>query len=370
MKILVTHVPAGAGHQRAAEAVHLALAQVQPEAAPVLLNALDGADLWYRWTFTRGYLGLVDGCPALWGAAYNFSDILSIRRTIYRVHRWSNAWHGRKLESIFITHQPDVIIGTHFFPMEVAGFLKTRGRLRARLITVVTDYLPHLVWSAKGVDLYAVACAATQEELMRRDVPKEKIRVVGIPIDSQFHRREDRPALASKLGLEPDRFTVLITSGGFGNGPVAKLVQTFLRIPETLQLLIVAGNNDTLFRKLEQMRPRMHHRVKVYGFVRNMHELMSVSDVMVTKPGGLSCAEAIAKGLPMILTIPIPGQETRNARFIAGTGTGIVAPSIEAVPLLVSELQKNPKRIQEIAQRASEIVYPNPALSIARLAVP
>ncbi len=369
MKIVVTHVPAGAGHQRAAEAVHGVLTQTHPEATVVLLNALDGVDPSYRWAFTRGYLGLIDGCSALWGAAYRLSDGLPFRHGITRIHRWSNAWHGRKLESLLLGHQPDVIIGTHFFPMEVAGFLKSRGRLQARLITVITDYLPHLVWTAKGVDLYAVACAETRQELVRRDVAEEKIRVVGIPIDSQFHRQEDRAALAAKLGLERDRFTVLIASGGFGNGPVPKLVETFLSIPESLQLLIVAGKNNSLFRQLEQMRRQTHHRVKVYGFVRNMHELMSVSDVMVTKPGGLSCAEAMAKGLPMVLIVPIPGQETRNARFIARSGAGVLAPSLQAVPVILNELRRNPKRLQEMAHRGREIARPEAASAVARLAV-
>ena len=113
----------------------------------------------------------------------------------------------------------------------------------------------------------------------------------------------------------------------------------------------------------------MHHRVKVYGFVHNMHELMSVSDVMVTKPGGLSCAEAMAKGLPMILSIPIPGQETRNARWIVRTGAAILAYSIEAVPVLLNELRNDPQRLREMGRRSREIARPDSALAVARLAV-
>ena len=132
MKVLVAHVPAGAGHEKAAEAIALALQRVRPETETILLNGLEGMSSAYQWCFTQGYLNLIHRTPLLWGAAYYLADLKGLAWVAYKLHRFSNASYGRGLEGIVLRHNPDVLIGTHFFPMEVASFLKTRGRLSAR----------------------------------------------------------------------------------------------------------------------------------------------------------------------------------------------------------------------------------------------
>lgn len=369
MKVVVTHVPAGSGHEQAAGAVAFSLSTLAPEVSVVLLNALDGMDGAYQWTFTRGYLGMVNRWPAVWGAAYGLADWKPLRRLAQTLHRISNAWHGRAFESILLSHRPDVIVGTHFFPMEVAGFLKRSGRLSARLITVVTDFLPHSVWVAPGIDRYVVASASTKEDLARRGVPESRIQVLGIPIDPRFGQPSERRALAGKLGLDPERFTVLVASGGFGTGPVFDLVRSLNRVREPMQVLVVSGKNPDLFQRLEKMRSSFPHTMKVYGFVSNMHELMSVSDIMVSKPGGLSCAEAMAEGLPLLLVAAIPGQESRNARIMVRMGTALEVPQPRRLPSLIEELRSQPARLLATARRAKEMALPESASAIARLAL-
>lgn len=366
MKVVVTHVPAGSGHQRAAEAIAEALGRAHPEVETVLLNALDGADSCYRWIFTRGYLGMTDRAPALWGAAYGVTDLRPFRSLSQRIHRLSNALHGKVLAERLGHQAPEIVIGTHFFPVEVAATLKSQGKLNARVIAVLTDYLPHVVWTTPGVDLYVVGSEPTRQALLERRIPPERIEVLGIPIHPKFSDPLERSTTARRLNLEPGRFTILVAAGGFGNGPVLSLVRSLEKIGDPLQVLVVAGKNPTLLNRLQAPHPRLSHRLVPYPFVENMEALMSVSDLMVTKPGGLSCAEALAKGLPLVLLPSIPGQESRNAQVMQALGLALIARRVAEVPNQVLTLLKNPDLRRALSEKARRFSHPDAAFRIAQ----
>ena len=369
MKVLVVHVPAGSGHQRAAEAITAAFHPLQASAEVSLLDALEGSDSSYQWAFTRGYLGFIDSAPWLWGLLYHLTDLSVFSGPVHALHRFNNGWHGKDLERIFLDHRADVIIGTHFFPMEVAGFLKSKGRLWARLITVITDYLPHALWIAPAIDTYVVGSDEAKKSLLARGIPPDRIQVLGIPVDPRFSQPLNRDALQKRLGLDPGRFTLLVGAGGAGTGPVISIVNALDRLNEPIQFLVVAGKNATLFEQLETLRPRMHHPMKVYGFINNMEELMSVSDLFVTKPGGLSCAEAMAVGLPLLLLVPVPGQESRNAHFLEKTGTALVVKRPEELTSLIEKLRMDRSRLQAMSRKGMEMGRPDAAIKIARMVV-
>ena len=369
MKIIATHVPAGAGHQKAAEAICAVLKEHAPSAETILLNALDGMSDWYQWSFTQGYLDMIQRYPHAWGTAYHLLDLRGLAWAAYKLHRLSNASHGKTLEGILERYKPDVIIGTHFFPMEVASYLKMKGRIHARLITVITDFLPHSVWISPGIDRYAVAAEWTRVELIRRGVPEDRIQVTGIPIHPKFAHKGNRAELTKKLGLRAGVWTVLIGSGGFGTGPVESIFKQFAEIREPLQILVVTGKNTALFHRLEAEKELLpQHAVTLYGFVDNMDELMEVSDLMVTKPGGLSCAEAMAKELPLLLTAPIPGQESRNARLLQQAGIAVQARRLQEIPRQIHELRNHPDRLRHMAELGRKASFPDAAGTVARLA--
>ncbi len=370
MKIIVTHVPAGAGHQKAAEAITIALKQRCPQNETVLLNALDGMSPWYQWSFTEGYLSVIHRYPHLWGAAYNFLDLRGLAWAAYKLHRMNNASHGKILEEILWRQKPDVVIGTHFFPMEVAAYLKCHKRFNARLITVLTDFLPHSVWISPCIDTYVVGSPVGREALRARGVPEARIQLLGIPIHPKFSKHTHRNETALRLGIQPDRFTVLVCSGGFGTGPVFELVTALSGIPTPLQVLVVTGKNTALLRHLENVQEKIPHALKLYGFVDNMEELMTVSDLMVTKPGGLSSVEAMAKGLPLLLVAPIPGQETRNARVLTQQGIAVLAGNLKEFPRLLEELRNNPARLQEMSRLSRITSFPDAAAAVAGLVCP
>ena len=369
MKVLITHVPAGSGHEKAAEAVHLAIQEKHPGVETIFLNGLEGMSPAYQWTFTQGYIGMIHRYPQVWGFLYHLADTRGLAWASYKLHRLTNGSHGRNLEQILLRHQPDAIVATHFFPVEVAAFLKKKGKLRSRIIAVITDYLPHSVWVAPGVDFYAVGCSCTRDELIRRGIPGDRIRVTGIPIAPKFKRRHERKTLAQKLGVRPDLFTVLVGSGGFGTGPIVEEISAFRAMPERMQLLIVTGKNSALYHHLESMREQIPHDLKIYRFVDNMDELMEVSDVMVTKPGGLSCAEAMAKGLPLVLTAAIPGQESRNAKVLHGMGAAVLCSRPGGLPECLCRLHSDPEALKRLGQTGREHARPDACYEVAELAI-
>lgn len=337
-RFVATYASAGEGHRRAAEAVAAAVPS-SAAAAVELRDCLEGSAAWFRWTYTDGYLAMVRHVPWGWGMVYQTADWWGGSRGVRALRRWGNHTQGRPFEAWLLAQQPDVVIATHFYPVEVVATLKRSGRLRSRLLSVITDWLPHAFWIAPGVDRYAVASEPTRLALQRRGVPPAQITVTGIPIDQRFGARPPRPQAAAALGIDPARFTLLVGSGGFGIGPVLQLVQQLGRVPGPCHVLVVAGRNAGLQRSLARLRAHFPHPLTVYGFVENMHELMAAADLLISKPGGLTCAEAMASGLPMLVVAPIPGQEARNGAVLAGAGAARSVRRLADLPGMVAAVR-------------------------------
>ncbi|MBI4227227.1 MAG: glycosyltransferase [Candidatus Omnitrophica bacterium] len=365
--LVAAYAAAGEGHRRAAEAVAAAAAE-RRDVTVALRDCLEGAEPWFRRTYTDGYLHLVRRAPAAWGALYQAMDRAGTTGWLRALRRWGNARQERGFADWLIARQPPVVIATHFFPVEVIAALKRRGRLRAKLVCAITDWLPHAFWLCPGVDRYAVAADATRDALMRRGIPSAQIRVTGIPIDHRFAGAPGRAALAARLGLDVSRRTILIGSGGFGLGPVEALVQTLGAVRGPYQLLVVAGRNEALRRALEALRPRLAHPMIVYGFVTNMDELMAVADLLISKSGGLTCAEAMARGLPMLVIAPIPGQETRNSAVLARAGAAVqVRRPADVVPYV--ERLSSPEGLAPMVAAARRLGRPGAAAAVLETAL-
>ncbi len=369
MRIVVCHVPAGAGHTRAAQALAAALKSLPGSHEVILLDALGRVTPFFRWTYTQGYIHLIQSAPFLWGGIYYSSDSGCCAGPIRSFFRLSNKLQAKGFEQQLIELNPDTIVGTHFFPMDVAALLKQGGKIASRLVTVVTDYLPHSFWIAPGIDLYTIGSQEGKEELVKRGVDENRIHLLGIPIDLKFGHKQDRTGLAKKLGLDPNLFTVLIGAGGTGTGPVDELISMLQKIKHPIQILAVAGTNAHLFHKLEEHRHRISYSMKIYGFIHNMEELMDVSDVIITKPGGLTCAEALSKGLPLILVAPIPGQETRNAAYLERQGVARLVKKIDRIPQIIEQLQEDPDKRSGMNEKAVHFSRQDAALKIAQLTV-
>ena len=368
-KILIIYSTAGAGHKKAALAVKKAFDLIHPDAQIDIIDALDYTSAFFKWTYPRIYIFLVNRIPLFWGICYYLLD----NRFFYSMVSWmrhlTNRFHARALAKFLRETKYEVIISTHFLPPDIISMVG-KDKIPSRLINVVTDYRMHTFWYASATDFYVVAHELTKEELMEKyRVPEEKIKVFGIPIDPVFSEEVDRDSIKAKLGIEKGRFTVLIGSGGFGVGPVLELVESFKGISIPVELLVVCGKNEPLCISVGSLQKELGFPVKAYGFVDNMDELMAASDIIITKTGALMSSEALAKGLPIIGIAPIPGQETRNYKVLSKIGVALEGNNIKEIPETVKRLFEDEKLIADIKKKIETAKRPDAAFAIARFSM-
>lgn len=359
MKILFIHASAGAGHFKAAEALYRGLKKESGHDA-VLVDALDYSSprfkKFYKWT----YYTLISRFPWVWGFFFWAANISWLQPLIRLSRRVYNGLNTRKLCRFLQEERFDYIFTTHFLPAEVTGALKRSGRISSKLVTVITDFDVHRIWLSKQTDFYAVATEWTKEKLQKLGVAPQRIIISGIPTDEKFAAFVDIRALKKKLELYENTFTVLIATGSFGIGPIEAILNELTEF----QAIVVCGHNEALFRRLSA---RQYRLAKIMGLVDNMHELMAVSDVMVTKPGGLSISEALVSQLPLIFFNAIPGQETGNIRVLKEYGIGISGCTVKQIGEELMRMRSSKDEFLTTLKKTRALAHPAAVLDILAL---
>lgn len=359
MKILIVHATAGAGHKKAAEAIfHGFNARGGHDVR--LIDALDYTNPFFRKTYPWVYSFLVTRLPWAWAFFFGILDLDWMQPLVKVVRRLYNGFNARALQLFLIKEQFDAVFTTQFLSAEVSAYLKRTGKIRSKVICVVTDFDVHHIWVNEGIDDYTAACEYTRDKLIALGVPSEKAHITGIPTDAKFSGHPDIVALKKKLGLQNGTMTILIATGSFGMGPIEEI----MALLKNYQLLIVCGQNRALF---ERLKPKASQNTHVLGLVDNMEELMSVSNIMVTKPGGLSIAEALVKKLPMIFFSAIPGQETNNIKVLSHYEVSQGQSTLPQIAETVHEWNANPKNLDALRQRIIELSKPNAVQDIIAL---
>ena len=368
MKILVIYATAGAGHRKAAEAVYNGLKETGN--APITLaDSLDYTSPFYKFMYSGTYTFLISKIPWAWGFIFALIDFRFLRGFINSMRRIQNFLNGRPLVRFLEREQFDCIVSTHFFSNEVASHLKRKGKINSKIISVITDFDVHSIWLADGIDKYTVATPWTKEKLRILGVSEDRIAVTGIPTDAKFSneaRPRDISELKRKLGLRENVLTALVATGSFGIGPIEDIVDAVLRTggENNIQIMVVCGHNQNLYTRLKAKEKGL---VKIFGLVNNMHELMAVSDVMVTKPGGLSIAEALVSGLPMIFFNAIPGQEENNIKALKQSGVGMSGYSIPQIAEALKKFSFSKSDLQAAKEKAKALGKPSAVKDIISL---
>ncbi|MBA2123415.1 hypothetical protein B9J78_00480 [bacterium Unc6] len=202
----------------------------------------------------------------------------------------------------------------------ISSELKSKGEISASLIAVITDFDAHPYWFSKYVDEFIIPTEEMKEEFISYGIEANRIHAFGIPIHPGFSKTQNKLALKTKLGMRKDLPTILVMGGGWGLGPIEKIVQHLNGSKMALQLIIVAGKNEALYDKLKKISPEPNISIKNFGYVNNIDELMEISDIAITKPGGLVASELLTKGLPAVLIDVIDGQERANGNYLISKG--------------------------------------------------
>ena len=372
MKILITYAYAGIGHKKAAEAVRNALREFK-NAEVKTVDVLDYTNRFFRFSYPRIYLFLINRVSYLWGFFYYLLDAGIVDIFLAPIRRFLHSANSKRFIKFILDEKPDVVISTHFLPSEVISGLKRKGDFRGSLITIVTDFMPHSFWMARDSDYFIVAIERTKKDLLRRGIKEDRIKVLGIPCDPVFSISRDREQLIRDLGLKGGFFNLLIMGGGFGTGPVREIVESICgassSIYDKVQVIVICGKNKTLFDELNEKKKTTRVRLCVFGYMNNIDEFMGASDLIITKSGGLTVSEALSKKLPMIVIQPIPGQETRNCEILQGYGTALRANNAREVLESVEDFIKFPEKIIGMKARINLLSYSGAAKDIAKFAV-
>ena len=364
MRILVATVTAGGGHLQAAAALEEAWKTTCPSDDVKRVDLLDLVPKVQRNFYVDGYVKLVEHAPELYGLFFNKTDNPKRLRELAAFRRSFAKHTNRKFVRFLREFEPQAVLCTHFLPLEVLGAVKSRRGARAAspfTVCVVTDFEAHALWMEPAVDLYCVATKETKARLVARAVPGERVAVTGIPVAAAFSAAPDKASIRRRFGLRDDLPTILILSGGFGMGPVGEILTSLDKTDREFQTVVVVGRNLDLRRTLGCQDRR--HPTHVLGFVTNMHEWMSVADLIVTKPGGLTSSEALALGKPLFILNPIPGQEMANSDFLLERGAAAKANRPEDLPFRMKRLLGSAK-LREMSDAARELGRPDAARAV------
>ncbi len=367
MRVLIATVTAGGGHLAAAAALEEAWRALRPD------DVVDQVDLakffspLHRKIVSDGYVRLVNHAPELWGMMFAKTDKPQMAQALNRVRAIFPSNSRGRFERYVKEFGPEVVLCTHYFPLETLNRLRRkRGGLRPLAVSVVTDFEAHALWMDTCVDLYCVAADETKARLVARGAVAENVVVTGIPISRRFLAKPNTKAVRKSLGLRDDLPVLLVPSGGFGMGPVGKILVELDKVERPFQTVVVTGRNQELRRDLAAQDRK--HPTQVLGFATNMHELMAVAALIITKPGGLTSSEALAMGKPLFILNPIPGQEAANSDFLLEHGAAAKVNRVEDLPYRLEQLLGS-RKLVEMGRAAKAIGRPHAACEVLNAVV-
>ena len=354
-KILIIYASAGEGHRRCAEAIYSYLRDKRPLIEVKLIDVLDYTNFFFRKSYSDGYALLVTKLPVIWKSFYNFTSTPLFQKLFFGFRHFFNKINSGRFIRFLTADKPDLIISTHFLATQIISGLIKRDVLDSYLCSVITDFTVHPFWVLPEVDKYAVASEFTKNELIWQGIKETRVVACGIPLDVKFSRDYQKKAIRQKLGIENNLFTILIAMSGFGYGPIEKMVEL---LKEDNQLLVACGKNKNLFSRL---KANQHRNIKAFKFIDNIEELMAASDIVITKPGGMTITECIAMKLPMIFVKVIPGQEAGNLKVLKRYGVGIFAENLNEIKDKVREYKTNPVQLEKLRKILTRLELKNSA---------
>jgi processive 1,2-diacylglycerol beta-glucosyltransferase len=353
---------------RSAHALKKTVTELYPQSEVVILDTFRYANPLLEKIVIGTYMEMLKISPVIHGYLYHRAerDQPFASRGKTEFNRILNLIAAPKLENFIKYFQPEIIVCTHPFPLGIISNLKKKGVFRGIAFAVITDYTVHYFWVFPGIDCFLIGSEILISECKELGIEPKKVCPTGIPIDPEFNKRYDQRRLKEQMGFNPMLPVILIIGGGLGMGPLELVVKVLGEGSHNRQLLVVTGTNKALQEKLSEITHGFSCQVKVFGYVNNMHQLMALSDLMIGKAGGLTCAEAMASGLPLFIVDPLPGQEEKNAKFMVSMGTGVRIREKDLADTVKNYL-KNQKMLKKIAETAIARGKPNAAYDAVKI---
>lgn len=354
-KVLIFYASYGGGHLSAAKSIKECISSDYPDVDVELIDCMKYINKSIEKVTTTAYKEMAKTAPWFWGRVYDRSQ----KGPLAQISTSSNKIMSIKLKKLIEEKEPELIISTHPFANQMCSFLRKKSKINAKVATVLTDYAPHDQWLVGNdfIDYFFVAHDGMKDALNKKGIPNEKIFVTGIPLSNKFLIHFNKPKLLKTFGLSPDKKTVLFFGGGefgLGKSRTLEILKSFVTDFNDIQIVAISGRNEKMKKKFEDIvkESNKEDSVKIIEYSNNVPELMSISDLVVTKPGGLTTTECLASGVPIIVINPIPGQEIENANYLESKGVGLWLKKDMDIKDTLKNLFNNPDKMREMKIRA------------------
>ena len=354
MKILILSAATGGGHLRASHAIESYLLENTTDIEVRVVDALKTIHPILDKTICEGYHFLATKTPKMFGLLYQKSNE---ENPLAQMVPKFNSLFSQRLLPLFEEYEPDVVIATHPFVTEMVSHLKEKGQVRVPLICIMTDYGPHKAWISDNVDAYIVSSEDMVPDMEAMGVRREIVYPFGIPVYNVFFDKTDKAALLEELGMKRDQLTILIMARSFGVSNILQIYEDIVCLDLPFQIIVITGRNEKLFQafedKIEECRlsPQMCCKhTRLVFFTNEVEKYMHASDLIITKPGGLTVSEALACNVPLAVFDAIPGQEEDNANFLMSHDMAVRIRKGDDCAGTISELLRNREKLEKMRQ--------------------
>ena len=364
-KIIILYSTGGMGHKKAAIALFKELEdKVKGEVKVEIIDVLEYANKMYKFLYLDLYIFLMKSARWLWGALYAFSNSPIVDKITHKIRGILDYRSLPGFGDMLVSKKPDAVIATHFLLPSIAEVLEKDKDFHAETFVVMTDYGPHSWWLSDHIGKFFVGADEAKIEVEKRGIPQKKIDVTGIPTTEEFNKEFDKDELREKYGLEDDRKTIFLMSGGFGVGPMEEMLVSLNLCTVPIQVIAVCGHNKDIHGRLKGLKKRINYPLVLFGFTDEVAQLMAVSDLMITKAGGISVTEAMNSELPMILFASVPGQETWNEELLIAAGAAEKAKKIDDIPAITNRVLLSEDAYDSLKAGMDKLRRPNAARDI------
>ena len=369
-RVMIFYASYGGGHLSAARSIKEYIETNYPNIELQLIDCMYYVNKFFDKITTTAYAEMAKKIPQTWGKVYWHSQ----NGPIAQISTTSNKLLSKKLNKLLQDFDPELIISTHPFASTMCAYLKKQGKINSKIATILTDYAPHDQWLVfnEYVDYYFVSHEEMKKQLNKAGIPKDKIYPTGIPLSNKFLLKYDKTQILKNFGLSTNKKKFLFFVGGeygLGKNQTIKIFKSFIKCHENLQLVAISGKNQKMKESFENLVSELGKQdsVKILEYTDKVPQLMSISDLVVTKPGGLTTTESLASGLPIVVINPIPGQEEENATYLEKNKVAIWIKKGDNVEDILNELFSNPDKMQEMKIRARLISKKNSTRDICKI---
>ena len=369
-KVLIFYASYGGGHLNAAKSIKECIDTNYPNYETELIDCMKYINKPIEKITTAAYREMAKKAPWAWGKIYSDSQ----KGPLAHISSRSNKIFAIKLLKLLREKQPDIIISTHPFGSQMCSYLKRKGKITAEIATIMTDFSPHDQWlvGSDFTDYFFVAHDKMKAYLISKNIPEEKIFATGIPISSRFLKQYNKEEILKEFDLQKDKKTILFFGGGeFGLGKTqtVEIFESLIRDFNDLQVIAISGKNPKMKESFNNIVQKYNkeNSIKILEYTNQVPELMSISDLVVSKPGGLTTSESLASNLPMIIINPIPGQEEENAEFLESHGVGIWIRKHVSPDEIFKDIFSTPEKLQQMKKNTNKLAKKHSTEDICKI---